>query len=365
MINLAYFVSALSLIFALVGWFLLYAVPRPLKNHKRLDEMNVSIIIPARNEAKRLPNLLKSIESSKKFVKEWIVVDDHSTDETATIARQFGARVLSGEPLPKGWLGKPWACYQGAQQAKGDTYIFLDADTMLHDDGLARILTTFAEHKTPLSIQPFHRVHKFFEQFSVIFNVIVLMTTGLFTPFKHRFKSQSFFGPCQILTAEDYWLIDGHASAKHAILEDIVFGKALLEKTGRSIRAISGKGAIEFRMYEAGVHELVQGWSKNFATGSTMIQPWMLGLVSVWITGLFIGIFSGLAPFMWLNSVYLMLYFSQGLMLYVLARKVGSFSWILVVIYPLYLFFFVWLFIRSSYMKKNKKVTWKGREIDL
>ena len=292
-------------------------------------------------------------------------MDDQSKDGTSDIARSFGAQVLTSKPLPKGWFGKPWACYQGAQSAKGDIFIFLDADTRLKKNGLAKIMSTFLRDKTPLSIQPYHRVSRFYEQFSVFFNLIVMMTTGLFTPFKNKLKSQSFFGPCQVIQRDDYWKIDGHASAKNAILEDIVIGRSLQEKTGKTIRAISGKGSIEFRMYDEGLSHVIEGWSKNFATGSALIKPWMMIAVSMWLTGIFIQIFSGVAPFMWDGYVYLYGYVFVGVMLTYLARKVGSFSYTMIVLYPLYIFFFVYVFIQSSRSKKRKKVSWKGRELDL
>jgi 4,4'-diaponeurosporenoate glycosyltransferase len=362
---LAIIVTSLALTLVMVGPFLLFALPKATLAKEEQKHVTYSVIIPARNEAKRLPLLLDAIKHAPKAIIEWIVVDDQSTDGTSEVARSFGAQVVTSKPLPKGWFGKPWACYQGAQFAKGDIFIFLDADTRLRKNGLAKIMATFLQGKTPLSIQPYHRVYKFYEQFSVFFNLIVMMTTGLFTPFKNKLKSQSFFGPCQVIHRDDYWVIDGHACAKSAILEDIVIGQNLLEKTGKPIRAISGKGSIEFRMYDEGLSHVIEGWSKNFATGATLIQPWMMIAVSMWLTGIFIQIFSGIAPFMWVGYTYLYGYTLVGIMVTYLARKVGSFSYTMVVLYPLYIFFFVYVFVRSSRLMKEKKVSWKGRELDL
>ena len=362
---LAIIVSALALSFVMVGPMLLFALPKPTLSKSELDNVTFSVIIPARNEAKRLPTLLDAIKHAPESIIEWLVVDDQSTDATRDVASSYGANVIASKPLPQGWFGKPWACYQGAQTAKGDIFIFLDADTRLHKHGLAKIMATFLQEKTPLSIQPYHRVYKFYEQFSVFFNLIVMMTTGLFTPFKNKLNSQSFFGPCQVIHRDDYWMIDGHACAKSAILEDIVIGQHLLEKTGKPIRAISGKGSIEFRMYDEGISQVIEGWSKNFATGSTLIQPWMMLAVSLWLTGIFIQLLSGVAPFMWVGYVYLFGYALVGIILTYLARKVGSFSYMMVILYPLYVLFFVFVFIHSSRLKKKKKVSWKGRELDL
>lgn len=357
-------ILTLSLMLVSVGVVLLWHVPR-MNSRSLPTSMKLSVIIPARNEAKRIQPLLRSLAKEKNLIYEWIVVDDHSTDQTAAIANHYGAKIIQAQPLPQSWFGKPWACYQGAKHATGDVLLFLDADTMLEPLGLARIVSTFQEDQTPLSVQPYHHVKKAYEQLSLFFNLIVMMTTALFTPWGNRVKATSFFGPCQIMLAKDYWAVDGHAVAKQAILEDIVLGEALHKHTGKRIRARAGRGAISFRMYPEGFTSLIEGWTKNFATGASLIPGWLLTLVSLWITGMFIATLSGIAPFMWSGYAYVIGYLTTGMLTWMLARKVGNFSIATILFYPLYLMFFVGLFIRSSRHAKKKKVTWKGRTIDL
>ncbi len=358
-------VISLSMIFVSVGLFLLWHIP-PIQKRSFLSTKKISVIIPARNEEKRIQPLLASIKPQQHLLHEWLVVDDHSTDGTAKIASKAGATVIEAEPLPKGWFGKPWACYQGAKRATGDVFIFLDADTALRPRGLENILATFFLDETPLSIQPYHIMKKGYEQLSLFFNLIVMMTTGLFTPFGKKIKATSFFGPCQVIDAKDYWSVDGHGAGKHAILEDIAIGQALQKQTGKTIRALGGKGAIVFRMYPEGLKTLIEGWTKNFASGAGLIPGWMMAFVSIWITGMFIATLSGVAPFMWTGQAYMIGYLLVGLITFYLARKVGTFSILTILIYPIHLLFFVWLFIRSSIRsKQHKRVTWKGRELEL
>lgn len=92
------------------------------------DVPSISVVIPARNEASRLPECLSALVGAR-GVTEVIVVDDCSEDETATIARNAGATVVNGEPLPEGWVGKVWALHQGVAAATGDWVVMLDADT--------------------------------------------------------------------------------------------------------------------------------------------------------------------------------------------------------------------------------------------
>lgn len=360
--NWLIFISAFLL--SLFGIFLLWHMPLIPKITLKPTQ-KISVIVPARNEEQRILPLLNSLQNQLSFIHELIVVDDHSTDQTANIAKGYGAKVIQAEPLPKGWFGKPWACYQGAKVASGDILLFLDADVVLMPHGIPSIYHTFQKNRTPLSIQPFHKTHKPFESLSLFFNLIVMMTTGLFTPFGTKRKAHSFFGPCQMVTKEDYWKIDGHASAKHAILEDMALGQAYQNQLKKPVRALTGKGVIYFRMYPEGLASLIEGWTKNFATGASLISPPLLTFVSLWITGLFITFLSGLAPFMWQDQVYVLGYVVMGLETYFLARKVGNFSPFTIVLYPVYLIFFVGLFIRSSFQSKKKKVTWKGRDLEL
>jgi hypothetical protein len=68
---------------------------------------------------------------------------------------------------------------------------------------------------------------------------------------------------------------------------------------------------------------------------------------------------------MWEGQAYLIGYVVVGVTTYLLARKVGRFSVFTIVTYPFQLVFFVWLFARSASHSKKKKVTWKGRDLDL
>ena len=87
----------------------------------------ISVVIPARDEAQRIGPLLDAIVGAP-GVAEVIVVDDQSSDATAEIARQAGATVVSGAPLPDGWAGKAWAVQQGISAATSDWVVTLDAD---------------------------------------------------------------------------------------------------------------------------------------------------------------------------------------------------------------------------------------------
>ena len=91
----------------------------------------VSVIVPARNEEACLGLCLQSLVGQTGIRFEIIVVDDGSTDRTREIAESFpGVRVISPGPLRHGWSGKNNALAAGAKVARGEWFLFTDADTV-------------------------------------------------------------------------------------------------------------------------------------------------------------------------------------------------------------------------------------------
>lgn len=354
----------IGIIGLLIGFFLMFKIP----NLKKVIHINlkksVSVIIPARNEAKRIIPLLESLKKQSLDV-EVIVVDDESTDGTAEVVASYGFKVIQSKPLPKGWRGKAWASHQGAEHAKNDVLVFLDADTILSDDGLEKIVAYFMKDETPVSIQPYHKMERPYEQLSLIFNIVVMMSSNLYTPFGRKLKPKVFYGPCQVMSKLDYERIGGHEHVKGAILEDIEIGKRLI-KNDRPIRSIAGRGAIYFRMYPDGISDILKGWSKNFATGAFSIGIINMLMISLWIGSIYsmwFSFFRGLPVISWINVTSLIV---MGFELFWIGRRIGNFSFTTIIFYPFQALFFLLVFI-NSFIRTFfvKKVTWKDRSIDL
>ena len=93
----------------------------------------VSVLIPARNEANNIGNLLNDLVNQDYKNIEVIVFNDQSEDKTAEIVTEYTIRdsrisMISSAGLPDGWLGKNFACHSLAEQANGKYLLFLDAD---------------------------------------------------------------------------------------------------------------------------------------------------------------------------------------------------------------------------------------------
>jgi len=330
---------------------------------------SISIIIPSRNEEHTLPNLLKSLEGQLSPEDEVIVVDDHSEDRTKAVAEKSGMRVLESLPTPEGWIGKTWACYQGAKTASGEILVFLDADTVLEDNGLKNIIETYVERDGVLSIQPYHKMRNLYEQLSAFFNIVMMAAIGAFTILGNLIKPIGLFGPVVAIKRQYYVDSGGHEKVKGEILEDVAFGSEL-QKNGVEVHCLGGKDTISFRMYPNGIKELINGWSKGFAVGAVKTSIPVLILIVAWISGSIGTTRSLVEAIVAANTVQIAiwggLYILYAAQIYWMLVRIGNFKFYTALFYPVPLTFFVLVFTYSFLrIFLGRSVKWKGREIDL
>src|SRR5690606_20229877 len=131
----------------------------------------VSIIVPARNEAHNIAACVATLLDSAYPRREVIVVDDGSVDGTGDIARALAERsegavhVIDGAPLPAGWFGKPWACWQGYRAARGEVLLFVDADTRQEPELIGHAVGALeAERADLVTVLPRQRLRTFWER---------------------------------------------------------------------------------------------------------------------------------------------------------------------------------------------------------
>ncbi len=352
-----------------IGFFLLWHMPRPkVTGNAAKMGLRVDVIIPARNEAHRIAPLLESLRLQTFYPQNVLVVDDGSTDDTAAIARRFGANVASAGPRPEGWNGKTWACWQGVQKSDGDLLVFLDADTWLAPDGLEALVDTYLQQGGLLAVQPYHVTQRFYEQFSAFFNIVLMASINAFTPFGDRLAPGGAFGPCMVCSRADYLRVGGHRAVRTKVIEDIPLGKRFLRE-GLLVRCRAGRGILSFRMYPGGFGEMLEGWSKGFGYGALAVRPWATILVSAWITACFSISVSLLKqalndPLSAEMLARLALYLVGAGQVFWMLRRIGRFQAWVAPLFFVPLFFFGLVMLRSSIMTYVLgRVRWKGYEI--
>jgi len=242
--------------------------------------------------------------------------------------------------------GKSNACAYGAQSAKGEWLLFLDADVQLvAEDSLERIANSFCKQEGNgiLSIQPYHRIVEGYENLSVIFNIIVLTGMNVFTVWKGKFATAGSFGPCILCDKESYIATGGHEAAEESIMDDFALSDVFIAKD-LPVTNYAGIGIINMRMYEEGRKQLMEGWTKNLATASQSTHKFVMLLIQLWIFGV---IMAALSPFLayltdssavFFSSI--VIYLLYGGHLYFLARRAGDFRIIVFLIYPFFVSFF-------------------------
>jgi len=341
----------------LAGWLLLWRVrPLPPVTTSTPPQRGVSIIVPARNEEHALPHLLGPLmagigQTGEDTSVEVLVVDDHSTDATAHIATSWGARVIQPPALPQGWLGKPHACWVGAQAASHDLLVFCDADVHPPDDLPQRMAAAISEYPGQVvSVQPWHTTVRPDEQLSMIFNLVALMGVGRFSVFGQRVKPQAAFGPVLGMDRATYERIGGHANAQVRTqhTEDI----AIARQVGAA-QLFTGAPDISFRMYPGGLRDLIRGWTRSLATGARSGPWWAMVLTVAWVASLVGGIF--VSP---------VLYLASAAQLMILGPRAGKFSVWMAALYPLAVLVFLIVFLRSAIkVILRQPVQWKSRQV--
>lgn len=325
------------------------------------NSYSISVIIPARNEEKNIAKILNCLRNQSLKPNEIIVVDDNSTDNTYEIASQFeGVKCirLEEEP-PKGWVGKPWAIWNGVRASKGNLLIFFDADVEPEPFALEILVNIYNKYGGLISVWPYQSFEKFYEHLTAVFNILIIYAGNMIGfPFK---KPSGAFGPVILTTRKDYEYTGGHFAIKDSVLEDIKLGKLYVEK-GISVNNFLGDGVIKFRMYPNGFKQLFEGFSKNMSFGASTggILSFLFALV--WISGYF----SSFSNFNYPLPYIALRYILMSSLFYLLLKPTGKYKFYDALFYPVHFTFFMVVFIHSLYQALLvRKVTWKGRKIDV
>jgi len=228
--------------------------------------LEVSVIVPARNEEACLGACLASLTGQQNVAFEVIVVDDGSTDATGAIAHSFpGVRVIETAPLPVGWSGKSNAVYTGALQARGEWLLFTDADTLHLPNSLARALDEAKRHGAEmLSYSPAQELHGFIQR--AVMPVIFAELASTYRPREvndPNSPAAAANGQYLLITREAYDAVGGHAAIAACLLEDVELAR-VVKRSRRRIRFRFGGDAVRTRMYRS-FSQLVEGWTKNLA----------------------------------------------------------------------------------------------------
>jgi chlorobactene glucosyltransferase len=269
----------------LLGFLLLRVrLPRSLPPVRPARAPLVSVVVPARNEAVNIEACVESLTRSTYPMFDVLVVDDRSDDGTGDLVRAMdrgrarGLEVIGGEALPSGWLGKPWACWQGARAAEGELILFTDADTVHGVDLLERAVAGLEDSGADLlTLSGRQLMGSFWERLvqpQIFFSMLLRFHDVERAAARGRWRSVIANGQFMLFRGEAYRELGGHEAVKGEVVEDLAFAQ-LVVRRGLSLAVRMAESSFSTRMYRS-LGELVSGWSKNILLGGLQTMPPLL-----------------------------------------------------------------------------------------
>lgn len=364
----------------------IFASPRP-RHYAGSDSPSVSVLVPARNEARRIAPCLGSLLAQDYPNYEIVVLDDHSEDNTAGVVLGLGLsrektsahRLIDGRPLPAGWTGKNWACHQLAAAARGEYLLFTDADTVHDSAALGACVGHAIETRASLlSAWPRQETGTWSEK-AVIPLVYVLLLGALPHRMLNRLQRRPDYarwmsarglatlgaanGQYVLFQRAAYDAIGGHAAVRDHLVEDVALGRLVAARTAEGMRLVNCDGSrlVRCRMYTS-FAEVWEGFTKNLraAFAESAATFWLFGILQV--AGLVLPFVWTCLP--WVSGRWWWLPVMQVAWLYamraVLAARFRT-SWAGVWLHPVGQALSLLIGLNSWRLSARRGVTWKGR----
>jgi hopene-associated glycosyltransferase HpnB len=238
----------LLIVLSSLVWLLILLLPwKPWSTQEQLDSSNaakdadlsdVTVLIPARNEASGIGRTLTALKQQGKDLTV-VLVDDQSADGTAEIAKEnFGdrLRIVNGKELPEGWVGKLWALEQGRQLVRTKLVLLLDADIELAAGTIDTLRSKLrAEQLGLVSLMADLRKQTFWE---ILLSPAFIFFFKLLYPFRLGNSARSRLGVaaggCILICTDQLGMIGGFAALKDSVIDDCELAKRVKSAGGRT-----------------------------------------------------------------------------------------------------------------------------------
>ena len=232
----------------------------------------VTIIVPARNEAKIMPETIPTLCAQDYPGLSVVLVNDQSDDDSTAVLAAIGKDhanllVVDGAPRPEGWCGKPWAVKQGVDLAATPWLCFTDADMFFHPLAVRQAMRLASQGGYDMvSLFP---TLIFSSEIEKIGMAGLMTIIGLiFPPGKAndpKSKVALAAGGFILVRREAYEKIGGHESVKGEIIDDVNLAKKLKDSGAKTHSRLTND-LTATRMYED-FADLWEGLTKNAYAG--------------------------------------------------------------------------------------------------
>ena len=337
----------------------------------------VSILLPARNEAKNIKRCLRSLARQDYPNLEILVLDDNSTDDTAKIVNEFVSKdnrikLFTGEQLPAGWIGKCFACHQLAKLAKGDYFLFTDADTLHFKNSVTSAMSS-------LVINNVDAISVFARQIAVTLHERMMVPFAnffilCFLPLNLIKNSRNplfctAIGQFLLFKRKIYEKIGGYESVRSNILEDVHIAKEV-KKHGYKFMIFDGSSNFYCRMYK-NLDEVIKGYVKSLS-GAFNYNIYIQSIATILVFAVFLCPFLllplGILIFEWpqiiINAIIAQIMIILAIRIIQTIRFKNRF--IDIFLHPLAVLYLLYISVLSIIKcKKSTGIYWKGRSYDV
>lgn len=248
------------LIFMLKSRLNYLALPevRRIKTGRVHTPTDVTVVIPARNEAGNIGDVVRCFAGTRV-----VVVDDDSSDGTFQEAQAAGAEVLEAGPLPEGWLGKPHACWTGALQVSTEWILFADADTRYSSDFLASAIEYARRERLDLLTVFLHQERRTLFERILLPYAFALYFCGVSARAVNSRHSREALanGQCLLIRRLAYDALGEHRAVASSVTEDVALAR-LAKQRGLALRVGRAETLGSVRMYDS-LAAIWRGFQKN------------------------------------------------------------------------------------------------------
>lgn len=275
----------------------------------------VSVVVPTLNEADRIQPCLQGLSQQSYEVREILVVDSYSQDGTPDLVKAAGAkdprfRLKNDDPLPPGWVGRPWALHNGflASSDRSEWILGIDADTQPAPGLIAGLVRTAeAQGYDIVSLSP---------RFILKYPGELLLQPALLLTLVYRFgptgtpsQEQRVManGQCFLARRSVLAKLDGYVSAKGSFCDDVTLARYAASQ-GFKVGFLDGAKVLKVRMYE-GARETWNEWGRSLdlKDAATPGQTWgdvlFLGAVQALPLPILLGFLTLFLSGIWLDSL--------------------------------------------------------------
>ena len=332
----------------------------------------VSVLVPARDEEARIGPCLAALISTEGVADlEILVLDDGSTDGTAEIVRAYEqrdprVRLIHGgsDPLPDGWLGKPWACERLARAATGSVLVYVDADVTVAPHGVAASVELLREAALDLvSPYPHQQAEGALPRLVQPLLQWSWLTTLPLGPAESspRESLVAANGQLLVVDAAAYRRAGCHEAVRGEVLDDVALLRAVKRAGGRGVVA-DGTHVASCRMYDSGP-DLVNGYTKSLwsAFGTPAGSAAVVGLLSWLYVVPAVAVVAG--PTHRARAFGAAGYAAGVAGRTLVARRTGQHLVPDVAVHPASVTVFGWLVAESWRRKRRGSLTWRGRPL--